>query len=104
MLFQWGLYWHTGCCSRRSYTDIVAAVIVEMRLARSEKKTPLVNIEPKMGLDGKAMWGVRSGTKLIIRSLSVQSTNPGFLGKNGPEKELSRGRLFKACWGSDVLL
>jgi hypothetical protein len=56
MLFQWGLYWHTGCCSRRGYSDIVAAVIVEMRLARSEKSTPLVSIGPKMGLDGKAMW------------------------------------------------
>ena len=37
-----------------------------------------------MGLDGKAKCEVRSGKKRIIRSLSVQSTNPGSLGLNGP--------------------
>jgi hypothetical protein len=80
-------------------------VIVEMRLGQSEKSTPLVNIRPKIGLDGNAKWEVRSGKKLIIRSLSVQSTNPGFYGQNGSEKELSRGVGFlRPVKGSGVLL
>ena len=55
---------------------------------RSEKRTPLQRIGPKMGLwgvkceVGSGKWGVGSAKQRNIRSLSVQSTNPGSLAQN----------------------
>ena len=46
---------------------------------------------------------VRSGKKRIIRSLSVQSTNPGSFGPNfgfwALKENVAGIWLFKACWG-----
>ena len=79
----------------------LVTILFPKDMERSENSTPLLRYPE--GADWALMGQKRRSAKWEKENYQALPTptayHLGSLGLNGPYRELSRGRLFKACWG-----